>query len=54
MENNVIINTLAFMRRVQLTGEEVPAFVECTNGLNELLKKQSITKEIEKTEEEKQ
>lgn len=48
MSQTVILNTIAFLKRVQLTGEEVPAFNECINALNEnyrLLEK-TTTKEL--------
>ena len=33
MEPKVIQNTLAFLQRVQLQGNEVPAYIECVQAL---------------------
>lgn len=34
MTKQSILNIIAFLKRVSLTGEEVPAFNECINELN--------------------
>jgi hypothetical protein len=34
MTKQTILNIMAFMKRVSLTGDEVPAFTECINELN--------------------
>ena len=40
MNKKTIENTLRFLERTELKWNEVPAFVECINGLNELLKEE--------------
>lgn len=39
MKKEIIENTLRFLQRVDLKWNEVPAFVECINALNEELKR---------------
>lgn len=34
MTKQTILNIMAFMKRVQLTGEEVPQFTECIESLH--------------------
>lgn len=34
MDQQEILTTIAFLKRVTLTGEEVPAFNNCINALN--------------------
>ena len=34
MNKQVILNTIALLKRVTLTGEEVPVYNECINELN--------------------
>lgn len=34
MKKQVILNTIALLKRVTLTGEEVPVYNECINELN--------------------
>lgn len=34
MDQNEILATIAFLQRVSLTGDEVPAFNNCINALN--------------------
>ncbi len=48
MQPQTILNILEFLKRTPLKGEEVPAFVECTNFLNDLLQpKEEITKYLD-------
>lgn len=35
MKQETILHILAFMKRANLSGEEVPAYNECTRELNE-------------------
>jgi hypothetical protein len=39
MDKETIKLILQFMQRVQLTGQEVPAYMKCITDLNEELKK---------------
>lgn len=48
MNKQVILNTIALLKRVTLTGEEVPVYNECINELN-----MEFAKPEEKHEEEK-
>lgn len=50
MDEKVIKNTLAFLQRVNLKGQEVDAYQECRNGLIMLLRNFK-EHEIEITEE---
>ena len=45
LTNSQIQAILQFLSRVQLTGAEAPAFMECVRILNEYLKKENEVKE---------
>ena len=45
MDKETIKLILQFMQRVQLTGQEVPAFNKCVQGLNKELKEPIIAEE---------
>lgn len=49
MTQETILNILAFMKRADLKGEEVPAYNECTRQLNEEYR--VLQEVIEKREE---
>lgn len=47
MNKQVILNTIAFLKRVNLSGEEVPYYNECINYLNGEFSKQEEEKKEE-------
>ena len=48
MDKQTIENLLKFLQRVDLKGNEVPAFLECTQKLNNLLQEEKKEKKDSK------
>lgn len=53
MEKNIVKNIMQFMMRVQLTGQEVPAFNEAMNALQEEFERTESNGSHQETSKEK-